>query len=230
MLYQDEIESLNKELQKLVRKYQQYTVKELLIRYQINEKAKNNLNMLTLQLIEDCGLAVIHTIKDNEDFIFKTIKLDASGRLKESMSLPTFRYEDLYYESWETSALRYYFYDKTFAFTVFKGNGLDSYLQKIVIWSMPEVVLERGVRKVWEQMHDCVCQGRIVDHIDSKGVYYTHFPASSQNPYVHVRPHAQNRKDTYPLPVPDQETGLTEYPKHSFWINRSYVLQIISEE
>lgn len=228
MLYQDEIESLNKELQRLVKRYQQYPVNELLDRYQINKKAKNRLNMLTTHIIEDCGLAIVNSIKYNDDFIFKTVKLDADGRLKESMSLPAFRYEDIYNENWETSSLRYYFYDKTFAFTVFRGNDKDLILQKIVIWSMPEKVLEKGVREAWERMHDCVCQGKIVDHIDSNGIYYTCFPASSQNPYVHVRPHAQNRQDTYPLPVPDVKTGLTEYPKHSFWINRSYVLRIIS--
>lgn len=230
MLYQDEIESLNKELQRLVSKYEKYTVKELLNMYQINVKAKNRLSILTTHLLENHCPPGIESIRGNEDFLFKTIKLDAAGHLKESISLPPFKYEDLYSENWETSTLRYYFYDKTFAFTVFRGDDDVSHLQKIVIWSMPEHVLEKGVREAWQQVHDCICQGKIVSHVDEKGHFCTLFPASSQNPYVHVRPHAKNRQDTYPLPVPDQVTGMVEYPKHSFWINRRYVLQIISDK
>ncbi len=229
MLYQDEIVALNKELQRLVRKYQGQTVEELCDRFQIETAAKNRLNLLTKRLIDDCGIAAIYSVCNEQDLIFKTVKLDSKGNLKESMSLPSFRYEDIYHECWENSSLRYYFYDNTFAFTVYGWKDGELYLQKIVIWSMPEKILEKGVRPVWEKMHECVIRGKIVDHIDGKGRYYTYFPSASSNPYVHVRPHAQNRADTYPLPVPDELTGLTAYPKHSFWINRSYVLQIISD-
>lgn len=38
-----------------------------------------------------------------------------------------------------------------------------------------------------------------------------------------VRPHARNAADTYELPFADKLTGLTEYTKHSFWLNASYV-------
>ncbi|MGB5665585.1 MAG: hypothetical protein WBM53_01965 [Maribacter sp.] len=39
----------------------------------------------------------------------------------------------------------------------------------------------------------------------------------------HVRPHATNKDDTYPLPVADELTGLLDYTKHCFWLNSSYV-------
>lgn len=55
-------------------------------------------------------------------------------------------------------------------------------------------------------------------------------PSASDNPHVHVRPHAQNRNDTYELPVADKVTGLIQYPKHSFWINRAYILKIIERD
>jgi hypothetical protein len=44
---------------------------------------------------------------------------------------------------------------------------------------------------------------------------------------MHVRPHAQRKNDTYPLPVADRKTGLLDYTKHCFWLNNNYVLEII---
>jgi hypothetical protein len=35
--------------------------------------------------------------------------------------------------------------------------------------------------------------------------------------------------DTYALPIPDKLTGTTEYTKHCFWLNASYVKASIYE-
>ena len=51
----------------------------------------------------------------------------------------------------------------------------------------------------------------------------TYFPKKTENNVSHVRPHARNAADTYELPVADKLTGLTEYTKHCFWLNASYV-------
>ncbi|MBP92639.1 MAG: DNA mismatch repair protein, partial [Flavobacteriaceae bacterium] len=45
----------------------------------------------------------------------------------------------------------------------------------------------------------------------------------TENKVSHVRPHARNAADTYELPIADKLTGLTEYTKHCFWLNASYV-------
>ena len=47
----------------------------------------------------------------------------------------------------------------------------------------------------------------------------------SENDYCHVRPHAQNASDVYPLPFPDKVTGATFYTKQCFWLNNKYVLE-----
>ena len=52
----------------------------------------------------------------------------------------------------------------------------------------------------------------------------------SENKYCHVRPHAQNANDTYPLPVSDILTGVNEYTKQCFWLNNNYILNIINED
>jgi hypothetical protein len=38
-----------------------------------------------------------------------------------------------------------------------------------------------------------------------------------------VRPHAKNTSDTFPLPIIDKLLNVSEYTKHSFWLNNSYV-------
>ena len=227
---EQQLQSINDEIEVLLDEYQDIPVEHLLDRFSINPKAKNALNILTKQMLRSCGAVTLDSLAQRESLVFKTIKLDRYGQLKESMSFPVFQYRDIVKERWETSSLRALFYNKTYAFTVFKTIEKRLYFNKIVIWEMPISVLDSSVRLVWQNMYDHLSNGTIVKYIDDNGRYFSFFPASTDNPYVHVRPHAQNRDDTYPLPVQDKLTGLTRYPKHSFWLNRSYVLKIISKE
>ena len=45
---------------------------------------------------------------------------------------------------------------------------------------------------------------------------------------AHVRPHARNAADVYPLSTADKLTGATEYTKHSFWLNADYLKKVIA--
>lgn len=226
----DYIVKLNQDIQFVIEQYSNNSVAELAERFDINISTKNLLNLVTKRLIAYSSSDMLSQLNEDENFCFKTIKLDKYGQLKESMSLPAYKYCDIVGETWDTSYLRKYFLEKVFAFTVYKEIGREQYLNKIVIWRIPIDVLDGGVRNVWQRMHDTLSNGEVVKYIDNNGRYFSYFPASSENPYVHFRPHARNRQDTFPLPVPDKLTGLVQYPKHSFWINRSYVLKIISRD
>lgn len=224
------MEQLNQELEDIVRQYRDTSVTKLTEILGVNIGAKNALSVLAYKMIENSGnLGLIQLLSDN-DFRFKTVRLDTYGRLKESMSLPVFQYTVLANETWEDSELRDYFCQKTFAFMVFRGESGELLLNKIVLWKMPEYILESGVRMVWQRMKELLQRGMIVKYIDDSGRYFTYFPSSTENPYVHVRPHAQDRQDTFPLPVADRLTGLVQYPKHSFWLNRAYILKIITSK
>ena len=78
-------------------------------------------------------------------------------------------------------------------------------------------------KKVWEEMVKSVSKGEIVKEVTDKGIRKTYFPKKTENRVSHVRPHARNAADTFPLPVADKLTGLTEHTKHCFWLNASYV-------
>ena len=79
------------------------------------------------------------------------------------------------------------------------------------------------VQEVWQQTVDIVKNGTIVNEITAKGIRKTNFPKKRNHRISHVRPHARNADDTYPLPFIDQVTQQTEYTKHCFWLNASYV-------
>ena len=228
-LAKERLDAINDEIATLVEKYRDYSTTELARAFDINLDAKNMMSVLIKKLVNE-GAPNVSSHMGSEDITIKTIRLDKYGKLKESMSFPVFRYCDIIEETWETSSLRAQFKGKTYVFAVFRMAGKDFHLNKIVLWQMPEDILENGVKPVWQKIKACLESGSIVKYIDDNGRYFSYFPASSESPYVHVRPHAQNRDDAFPLPVADKLTGLIQYPKHSFWLNRSYVLKIISRE
>lgn len=76
--------------------------------------------------------------------------------------------------------------------------------------------------KVWEETKAIVSEGTIVRELRGT-TRFTNFPNKSFNSVAHVRPHAQNAADTYPLPVKDQLTQTEAYTKHSFWLNNTYI-------
>ncbi len=230
MTEMDYIIKLNQDIDAFFEEYRDSTVSSLYDEFDVNVGSKNRLNTLIKRMITYSNSMYLKQIEYKDDFCLKTIKLDKYGRLKESMSFPTFKYCDIVKEDWEHSSLRRIFADNIFVFVLFKNEGKELYLNRLKVWKMPDDILENSVRKVWIRVKDCLLTGDIVKYIDDKGRYFTFFPSSSENQYVHVRPHAQNRNDTYPLPVADKLTGLIAYPKHSFWLNRSYVLKIISEK
>ena len=78
-------------------------------------------------------------------------------------------------------------------------------------------------KAVWENTVKTVKNGFIVRSISESGDRFSYFPKKSENKVCHVRPHARNADDTYPLPTPDKLTGYVEFTKHCFWLNASYV-------
>jgi hypothetical protein len=76
--------------------------------------------------------------------------------------------------------------------------------------------------KVWAKTKNIVSIGEIVREVKD-GMRYTNFPNKSFNPVSHVRPHATNAADAYPLPTMDKLTNANEYTKHCFWLNNTYI-------
>ena len=152
----------------------------------------------------------------------KTIRLTNTGKIKESMSFPAMKYKEVIKESWEDSVFHNYLSETRFLFIVYQfNNNNELFLKGCQFWNMPFDDLENDVREVWERTCAVLREGLQVTRINGHNV--TNFPKASENRVSHVRPHAQNVRDTDELPDGRQ------YPKHCFWLNNTYILSQLDE-
>lgn len=146
----------------------------------------------------------------------KTIRLQEDGGLKEAMSFPCIKWNEIINENeWEESA-----WHKTltqrFFFVVFRknksGNDKEATLENTFFWTMPNEDLVQ-VESFWIDTRDKVRRGE-----------YNSFIRSSQHPICHVRPHARDSHDLMLTPQGTYEK------KKCYWLNRNYILNIIKEQ
>lgn len=187
---------------------------------ELNQKAKSYFANLTNAIL---GLELGQKIEEFEkaDIQVKTIRLKENHLPKEDISFPTFEYQELIETDWEDSDFKNILESKFF-FVFYQFEGENLILRKVKFWNMSHSdILE--AKSVWDKMKTTISKGEIVKEVTDKGVRKTYFPKKTENRISHVRPHARNADDTYELPVTDKLTGLSEYTKHCFWLNASYV-------
>ena len=201
----------------------------LMARYGLQTNAKSRMYMMLARM-----LGVSHgKIQDTAEFKkanieAKTVRIEESGRIEQSMSFPAFNYEELIKEKWETSTLRNYFLTTKLMFVVFKKYEGEFRFENIIFWNMPLNTLDSEVRRIWIMTTRIIKKGRIVNRVTKSGKRVTNFPGMADSSCIHVRPHGLNAGDTCTLPVRDLVTQAGEYTKHCFWLNSSYIKQIIS--
>ena len=214
-----------------LKNYYGKTTLSLLHDFDIQSKAKNFRAMIISKMLG------VRSISRSDEFIksgmkFKTVLINKSGKIKENMSFPHFDFKRLVQESWDDSEIRNLFESVKWVFAVFKEqDDCIEIFEKIVIWSMPQEVIDNEVKIVWEETKDVLNSGKIVKRIiinkNEKKQFLTNFPHSTENKIIHIRPHAKNAEDTLVLPIPDKLTGKLEYTKQCFWLDRRYILKII---
>lgn len=191
---------------------------------ELNESAKNFYANLTKVIL---GISIDKQIEefDKAELIVRTVRLKENLLPKEDISFPNFKYEELVSESWDESNIKNILEHK-FMFVFYQFKGAELILKKVKFWNMPfDDLLE--VERVWSLTKEIVEKGEIVRELrtDKSGkiIRSTNFPNKDFSSVAHVRPHALNAEDTYPLPAEDRVTGLTKYTKHCFWLNSGYV-------
>ena len=186
---------------------------------EINTTAKNFYANLTKVIL---GIELEKQIEEFEkaQIIVKTIRLKENNLPKEDVSFSNFKYEELVKEKWEESKFKEILEHK-FLFVFFQFSNDQLRLRRVKFWNMPYAdILE--AKKVWKNTKDIVQRGKIVKVVIGT-TRYTNFPNKKFNLVSHVRPHAKNASDTYPLPTKDKLTKAKKYTKHCFWLNSSYV-------
>lgn len=202
--------------------YRGYTVSALCKLFDIDyEKPPKNLGaIIAYKILGISGNNAEEFVKAN--IVTKTIRIENNDRIKESMSFPTFKFNELIHEKWEDSTFGNYLRETRFFFVVYKYNEKkELVLQGSQFWNMPNKDLDE-VKKVWQRTVDVITQGIKIE--EKNGKRYNNFPGSSENRVCHVRPHGLNAKDTYPLP------DGKEYTKHCFWLNNTYIYDQIDEK
>ena len=191
---------------------------------QLNKSSKGFYASLTKLIL---GISLDKEIEEFEkaEIKIKTVRLKSNNLPKEDMSFPSFSFLDIVNEDWDESSFKEILETKYF-FVFFKydeNNVLR--LNKVKFWNMSQNdILE--AKKVWDKVKMVISNGDIVREVID-GVRHTNFPSKSFNKIAHVRPHAQNSADTLPLPILDKVTSQLEYTKQSFWLNNSYIRDVI---
>ena len=182
----------------------------------ISNNPKNKFAMVANAIAASAKCA---NVNRSEEFLkagltMKTIRVQASGIIKEAMSFENIDYlEVAECEDWTESRL-YELYSSRFMFVVFKERnaGKEDYvLDDVFFWTMPQKDLE-WAEIYWDHIKANVLQGHISEEYWWKGADKKKF---------HVRPKALKAKDL--APTPDGKGA----KKFCYWFNNDYVREII---
>ena len=146
---------------------------------------------------------------EKADILMKTIRLEHSGNLKESMSFAQIQFKEMIHENWQDS----YWHDiltKRFFFVIYQKDEKGKLLlKKVMFWTMPPKDLEIA-RQFWENTKNKIIQDD-----------YNNFIKISDDRICHVRPKGADSRDLMATPGGRMEK------KKCYWLNSSYIKKII---
>lgn len=195
------------------------SVRRLALQFGLSLNTKNVNELLLSKMLGIKGRVSRTAEFQNASIVPKTIRIKKNGAIKESMSFPTFKFTELIEEEWETSNLRELLEPTKFMFVIFKEDQEGEYIfERVQFWNMPAEDLEE-VRRVWERTVETIKNG-VVLTFDGR-ITRNNLPKQSESRVAHVRPHARDINDVYPLPDGRM------MPKQCFWLNRQYIESIV---
>ena len=200
------------------------SVKELAEGFDINLDTKSkSINALIVNKILGLKNDIKHVEEFKKAFIIpKTIRIEANGKVKESMSFPVFKFTEIVNQEWEDSDIYDIMSNGRFLFISFKyDQSISDYrLSHLTFWSMPEDDLLE-VEKVWKKTVEVIRNGVKLSYITSGTT--NNLPKKKESRIMHVRPHGRNAEDKLLLPDGRLMT------KQCFWLNADYILKVITE-
>lgn len=196
------------------------TQKELKDVFGIEGNPKNLNERLLARMLGIHGQILKTEEFQKANIVPKTIRVQKTDKIKESMSFPVFDFNELSQEEeWEDSQIYEMLAPTKFLFVIFKENESGEYiLERVMFWNMPNRDLEE-VRRVWLQTRNTIRRG--VKLTPGPHGISNDLPKIINSRVAHVRPHGRNASDT--LPLPDGRT----MTKQCFWLNRGYIEKVI---
>lgn len=165
-------------------------------------------------------------MRDCHDFDFSdcnvhSVKVGIDGSLDQHVKICRFQFEKIVSDTWETSSLKK-FIDKgfcIFTYTYTEDNSASAVFSGILKFYFSDY--EKSIiKRVWLVTNNTVANGNI---LKSTSPVKTNWIGKSRKLIVHVRPDANNSRDTFALPVADKLSGKIEYTKHAFWLNKEFI-------
>ncbi|WP_133116081.1 hypothetical protein [Bacillus cereus] len=162
---------------------------------------------------------------DGRSLAIKTVRLQANGVPKESMSFEQIDFVRVHLEEWKNSFIHSKFKNTLFCFIVFQSIDNDLYFKGFKLWQMPVEVLEKEVFDFWNGLREILNDGVKIELKKHGSTYIkaNNLPGSTMNKVLHVRPKAKDSNDTVELPDGQMIT------KQAYWINASYIGEILKD-
>ena len=204
-LVEEEIESPQTFLINKLKEYKDISLDEAISMLNIEKSTqKNFISKVSKKLVEKILLDVnLENIFESPELIHKTCRV-YDGKLKENISFPYMKYDELVQQEWEESDFNQIIESK-FMFVFWENINDEFYLKKITFWNAPpKEVLE--AKRIWEKTKQLI--------LDKQA---DNLPKTKESYFVHVRPHGRDSNDKYPT-----HYGV-DVKKQSFWIHKKYI-------
>ena len=160
---------------------------------------------------------------EKANILFRTIRIEKNEKIKQSISFTPFKFNNIYDNEWEDSEIRETI-ERKFFFVFYKSDGESFRLSKTLFWNMNIEELKE-FEDIYNRTRKVIQEGRIVKEIKN-GKTLNNFPKIKDSFLGHVRPHAKNKHDVLPLPVPDILSKKDTFTKQSFWLNNHFILKL----
>ncbi len=203
-----------------VRPYYGKTQLQLKTMLGVDSNAKSLNEILLARMLDVKGRIAYTEEFQKAGIVPKTIRVQRNGKIKESMSFPTFDFIELSREDdWEESELYNYLAPTKFMFVIFQERNEGEYVfDRVMFWNIPNADLDE-VRLVWERTVQTLKDG--VQLISTPNGVSNNLPKMTESRVAHVRPHGRDGSDKLPLPDGRMMT------KQCFWLNNSYIAEQI---
>lgn len=197
------------------------TQHELKTYFGVESNAKSLNEILLARMLDVKGRIAYTEEFQKAGIVPKTIRVQSNGKIKESMSFPTFDFIELSLEeSWEESELYNYLAPTKFMFVIFQEHETGVYVfDRVMFWNIPNDDLDE-VQRVWERTVRTIREGVQLIHTP-RGIS-NNLPKQAESRVAHVRPHGKDASDKLPLPDGRMMT------KQCFWLNNTYIVEQIA--
>lgn len=224
--------SLESQIRNLLQKYKGMTTSQLAKRFSLNlgDKAFYASAIKAMLNVSD-----VPEEFQKANIQIKTIRVERNRNIREHMSFPSFSVNEILKNEWENSQLYNQLTNEKYLFVVFVDDGFEYSYHDCMFWNMPMEDIDTHARACWKATKSVLING--VTFQKSGKRLLNNLPGSSDNPCMHVRPHAS--KAAYLLKngfsLGNIESDGMRLPngewmtKQCFWFNREYIFSVISK-